>query len=136
MENINLQNDLKVFGVQVKDFPEGIGEAFDALVQMLGGFNRSFYGISKFYNGKMLYYATAEETYHGEAEKYNGHGYIIEQGEYLTETINNWRNKTNCIKDVFEEMGRDNSVDKTKPAIEWYKNDDEMLCMVKTKSNL
>jgi hypothetical protein len=55
MEKYNLINNIKIFGVQVKTFPSGIGEAFDELVKMLGGFNRSFYGISKFNDGKMVY---------------------------------------------------------------------------------
>lgn len=42
-----------------------------------------------------------------------------------------WRNNLNCIKDLFSELLRDASVDKTKPAIEWYKDDDEMLCIIK-----
>ena len=35
MEKYNLQNDLKVFGVQVNTFPNGVGEAFDKLMKML-----------------------------------------------------------------------------------------------------
>jgi len=133
MEKYNLPHDVKVFGVQVKTFPAGIGEAFDELVKMLpGGFSRSFYGICKSDNGKMVYYATAEETFPGEGEKYNCDSYTIEKGEYLTETIKDWRKKTNTIKDVFGEMSEDNSVDKTKPAVEWYENEDKMLCMVRT----
>lgn len=31
MEKYNLPDDVKVFGVQVKTFPHGIGEAFDGL---------------------------------------------------------------------------------------------------------
>ena len=30
-------------------------------------------------------------------------------------------------------MMHDEHVDKTKPALEWYKSDEEMLCMVKAK---
>ena len=45
METIHLEQEVKVFGVQVKTFPMGIGEAFDQLIKMLpGGFSRSFYG--------------------------------------------------------------------------------------------
>ena len=43
--------------------------------------------------------------------------------------------KTDSIKDVFGEMMKDSRVDKTKWAVEWYKNDDEMMCMLKTISN-
>ena len=34
-------------------------------------------------------------------------------------------------KDVFHEIMQDERADHTKPAVEWYKNDDDMLCMVK-----
>ncbi|MEP6512402.1 MAG: hypothetical protein ABJA79_00940 [Parafilimonas sp.] len=48
IEKYNLKDDIKVFGVEVKNFPEGIGEAFDKLVNMLAeGLERSFYGISE-----------------------------------------------------------------------------------------
>ena len=46
--------------------------------------------------------------------------------------VRDWRKKTGCIKDVFHEMMQDNRFDGSKPCIEWYKNDEEMLCMLKT----
>ena len=133
MEKYNLKDNLKVFGLQVKTFPLGIGDAFDDLVKRIGGFDRSYYGFSYMKDGKMAYIAAAIEKYEGEAEKFSLERYVIEKGEYLTETINNWRSKTDTIKDVFHKMMQDSRVDKTKPCVEWYKNDDEMLCMVKSK---
>jgi hypothetical protein len=132
MEKINLQNEVKVFGVRVKTFPEGIGEVFDSLIKMLPkGDNRSYYGISEFKNGSMHYYATTEETFPGEGKKYNCDSLTIEKGEYLTVTLHGWRTKTNTITDIFREILKDKRVDHTKPAVEWYKNDKEMFCMVR-----
>jgi predicted transcriptional regulator YdeE len=133
MEIYNLQNDLKVFGIQVKTFPMGIGEAFDKLIKMLpGGFDRSYYGISYMTNdGAMMYIAAAIEKREGEAEKYNCERYIIEKGEYMAITVNDWRSKTDCIKDIFYEIIKDSRIDKTSPAIEWYKDEKQMICMVK-----
>ena len=134
MEKYILPDDVKVFGIQVKSFPDGIGEAFDSLVKILpGGFNRSYYGISYMKDGAMVYIAAAEEKDKGEAQKYNCERYTVEKGEYLTETLKDWRKKTDCIGDMFHRMMRDSHVDKTKPCVEWYKNDDEMLCMVRSK---
>ena len=134
MERYTLRNDVKVFGVEVKTFPNGIGETFDSLVKMLpGGFDRSFYGISFMKDGVMTYVAAAEEKFNGEAEKYTCERYTIEKGEYLTVRINEWRKKTDQISKVFHEMMRDPGADKTKPGVEWYKDDDQMLCMVRTK---
>jgi len=133
MEKFNLQNDVKVFGVQVKTFPEGIGEAFDSLIKMFPNADqRPYYGISEFKNGSMYYYATAEETFPGEGKKFQCDNLTIEKGEYLAAALHGWRTKTGCIKDVFHEIMQDKQADHTKPAVEWYKNDDEMLCMVRT----
>jgi hypothetical protein len=132
MKTVNLQNDIKIFGMQVKAFPSGISEAFDKLVKMIpGGFNRSYYGISYMEAGKMIYYAAAEELQPGEAEKYSCERLTIEKGEYLTETLKNWRNKTDQVKDIFSQLVADEHTDKTKPGVEWYKDENEMLCMIR-----
>jgi hypothetical protein len=133
MEKYNQTNEIKVFGFQVKTFPSGIGGAFDELIKMTGDCAgaRSYYGISEFKNGNIYYYSVAEEKFPGEAEKYNCENLKIEKGEYLTITLFDWRNKTNGIKDLFFEIINDPHVNISKPAIEWYKNDNEMMCLVK-----
>jgi predicted transcriptional regulator YdeE len=133
MEKYYLQNDLNVFGMQVKTFPKGIGEAFEALIKMISGkFDRDYFGISYMTDdGGIVYYAAAVEKQQGEAEKYNCERYILEKGDYLTIPVKEWRMKTDCIKEVFHEIMLNPGVDKTKPAVEWYYNDDEMMCMIK-----
>ncbi|MBA2423108.1 MAG: transcriptional regulator [Chitinophagales bacterium] len=132
MEKFILEKDLKVFGVEVENFPEGIGDAFDKLVNMISGeVDRSYFGISITTDKGFSYKAVAEEKYDGETENYNCDRYIIEKGEYLSVTLNDWRKKTDSIKDIFHEMFHNAVIDKTKPCVEWYKNDDEMLCMVR-----
>jgi len=132
MEIFNLRNDVEVFGKRVVTFPDGINEAYDALVKKVGGFDRPFYGISYMKDGSMVYLATALKKQEGEAEKYGCENYTIEKGEYLATTVYDWRKKTGSIKDVFLEMMNDKRIDRTKPAIEWYKDDYEMVCMVRT----
>ncbi len=133
MEKYNLQNDVNVFGVQIKTFPKGIGEAFGALFAMLEQKDRAYYGISKFNEkGSIIYWAAAEETFAGEAERYYCEKYIIEKGEYLAVTINDWRTKTDSIKVVFHAMMQYSCADNSKPCVEWYKSNEEMLCMIRT----
>lgn len=98
-----------------------------------GEFDRSYYGISEMTEKGFSYKAAAEEKYEGEAEKYTCEKYIISKGEYLSVTLKDWRKKVDSIKETFQELCQNNGVDKTKPCVEWYKNDDEMLCMVKSK---
>ena len=136
MDIFNLKTDLKVFGKQVKSFPKGIKETFDELIAMVpDGMQRSHFGLSYMTpEGKIIYYAASQEKEEGEAEKLNCERFIIEKGEYLTITIKHWMKKTGSIKNVFEEMMKDDRIDKTKWAVEWYKSDDEMLCMLRTTS--
>lgn len=132
MEKYLLKRELKVFGEQVTTFPYGIAETFEKLMKMLGGFNRSFYGISYMDpTGKIVYYATALEINEDEAEKYNCNRLIIEKGEYLTQKIDEWKDKTDCIKDVFTALIKEGCPPKERPAIEWYKNEHELFCMIK-----
>ena len=134
METYNLSHDIKAFGVQVKTFPMGVGEAFHDLIQKLpNGDKRSYYGISVCIDKDVIYSAAAEEAFPGEASKYDYEKYQIQKGEYLTEEIKGWQQKTECIKDVFAEMMKDKRVNSTLPpvCIEWYKNTEEMLCMIK-----
>jgi len=137
METYNLKNDLKVFGKEVRTFPLGVAEAFHELLTMIpDGSHRVYYGLSHIDEmGKIIYMATAEEKYAGEAEKYNCDRYIIEKGEYLAVTIIDWLKKTDCIKDVFQDLMEDDRADNTKPVVEWYKTETEMLCLVKMKKH-
>jgi predicted transcriptional regulator YdeE len=136
METYIINNDIGAFGFQVKTFPEGIGEAFDSLIEMVPeGLNRSYYGISYMTpDNKVVYIAAVEEKNKGEAEKNKCERYTIEKGKYLAVPVLDWRQKTDSIKDVFHEMMKEENLDKTKPCVEWYKNDDEMLCMLKLYS--
>jgi hypothetical protein len=134
VETYILINDLKVFGVQVKDFPQGVAETFHVLINMIPDGNaRSYYGIFQMNStGNMVYCAAAEELHNGEAEQYHCERYTIAKGQYLTEKINDWQKNISRIKDVFTELSRDPRIDQTKPGVEWYKNDKEMVCMLKT----
>lgn len=133
METIQLRNDITVFGFEVKTFPNGIGDAFDRLVNKVPeGFGRDYYGISfRDSENKMVYLATALEKEHGEAEKYQCDRYTIKKGDYATETVRDWRKKTDLIKYVFERLFNSIQGTPTGPCIEWYKDNKEMLCMVR-----
>jgi hypothetical protein len=57
-------------GMVVKNFPDGIGETFHALLNKIPGeFSRPYYGIAECIEGKMVYKAAALEKQEGEAEK-------------------------------------------------------------------
>jgi len=136
METFVIKKNIEAFGFQVKTFPDGIGEAFDSLIEMVPeGLNRSYYGISYMTpDNKAVYIAAVEEKNKGEAERNKCERYTIEQGKYLAVAVKDWRQKTDTIKDVFHGMDKEENIDRSKPCVEWYKNDDEMLCMLKLNS--
>lgn len=135
METYIFENDLKVFGTEVKDFPNGIDNAFNELIKKTGdgAGERNYYGLSSVNSdGKIIYTALAEEKNKNEAGKYDYETYTIEKGEYFYTELKNWRSNTNCIKDIFCEMLKDKRINNRKPCIEWYKSDEEMWCMMKS----
>ena len=133
MEKFKIPEDITTFGARVKTFPTGVGEMFDKLSKELEkGVNRPWYGISWMDNkGNVVYYANSAELFPGEAEKYKYETLVIEKGEYYSEPVKNWRSNIECIKDVFHDMMKSEKTDNRKPCIEWYKSDDEMLCLIK-----
>ena len=127
------QEDILIFGKQVSSFPNGIKEAFGDLITVLGS-ERAYYGISWFANnGNIVYYAMAPETFAGEANQYNCEFLTLPKGDYLTEPVTDWMSKTDSIKDVFHRIMGNSRPDKEHPCIEWYRSDDEMLCMVRRR---
>jgi hypothetical protein len=134
MEIYSQPEDLTVFGIHVKNFPDGITEVFSGLMEVFGN-NRAYFGISWCdKNNTIQYYAMVQEAYKGEALEYKYERLTIGKGDYQTETIHDWLSKKDCIKDVFHQLMPGNSPDKDHPCIEWYKSEEEMLCMVKPKS--
>ena len=133
MKTIELENDIKVFGVTVPQFPQGIPAAFDAIVTSLpGGFDRSFYGLSSMEGNVMRYIAAAEETFEGEAALYGYANFRIPSGTYISKELQNWRTQTSCIKDIFHELiEKHPNVDQRIPAVEWYINEERMFCMIR-----
>src|SRR5258706_14815205 len=133
METYNIQHDIRVFGRQLMTFPLGIREAFDELINAVPeGLNRSYYGLSHpDTGGNVIYYTAVEEYAVGEGKKSGYDYYTIKKGEYLPVTIKDWHSKTDCIKDVFHEMMQDKRFDNITPCVEWYKSDEEMVCMLK-----
>lgn len=137
METYHIPRNIKVFGSPVNTFPAGIGEAFDALIKILPqGDQRFYYGISECTKDGILYIAAAEEKNVAEAKKYGYNTYTVEKGNYLSITVQDWMDKVSTIKNVFEQIMRDGRADNTKPAVEIYKDDKEMLCMVKMRQSI
>lgn len=136
MEKYTLKEDVKVYCTAAKSFPDGIQEAFITLEELLSKEGRTFYGVSyKSTDGFLIYKAGVSESFEGEAEKYGFESFTISKGEYLIETIFDWRKKIETIGMTFQTLLADSRSDKTSPCVEWYKSDKEVVCMVKLKGS-
>ncbi|MEQ9378178.1 MAG: hypothetical protein RIG68_23510 [Imperialibacter sp.] len=132
MDIINIASDLRVFGQAVPTFPEGISEAFDALVEKTpGGFSRPFYGLSKMNKNGVNYFATALETLPGEGKQLGYEEFTIAKGSYVAVTLKHWRSRLTEIPATFGALMGAEGLDPTHWAVEWYKNDTEMVCMMR-----
>jgi hypothetical protein len=136
MKIFSIDHDITVFGKIVDTFPDGIGQAFDEIIHKIpDGLARSRYGISSWSGERMIYIAAVEQESEGEAKQYGYDTFSIERGNYGIEEVRGWRDKTDSIKEMFEKMCRSiPGLDLMKPCVEWYKNDDVMWCMLKSKS--
>ena len=127
-----IDQSFTVFGRKVTTFPEGIGEAFTQLSNDVpSGSTRDYYGISYCENNEIQYFVTTGELISGEAKRSKAEVFEIEAGEYLAVTLHEWQTKTDSIKGIFHDMMHDHRIDLAKPCIEWYKTDDEMICLIK-----
>mgnify|MGYP003525276420 CR=1 FL=1 len=125
------QEDVMLYGIHVKTFPVGIKESFDVLMETFGD-SHSYYGISWIEgDGTIQYYSTVSVPYYSEANQANYERLTIPKGKYTTSTIFDWLSKTNSVKEVFHELLGGGYPDKQRACVEWYKSDEEMLCMVR-----
>lgn len=132
MEKYVIRHDVKVFCTTAVSFPDGIQDAFIQLGRMLPGIERrTFYGISyKNAIGDIIYKAAIAESCKGEADKYTIETFLIRSGTYLTETVN-WRKKPGKIEITFNKLLANPDLDVNSPCLEWYINDEEVICMVR-----
>src|SRR5206468_12838283 len=114
MQLYNQTEDINLIGVQVKTFPTGIKEAFESLIKTFG--NRAFYGVSWMdKENHIIYYAMAQKALDDKVNLNNYETLTIKKGVYECESLYNWMDKTDCIKDVFTRLTAGRMPDKNHP---------------------
>lgn len=131
-----LKQDMKVFCVQAKSFPNDIKRAFIELIDLLPTIEgRTFFGISyQDKNNNMIYNAAVLESFEGEGAQCGCKTYVIKNGEYLAEMLKDWKKDETSIGLTFSKMAQVRS-DTIFPCVEWYQGDD-VLCMVRIDPSL
>lgn len=135
METYQLEKDIPVLCITAKSFPDCVMEAFEELNALsLPVGERTLYGISRPQNGKIIYKAAVKENHPGEAKEYNCEEFIIKKGSYAVKTVHDFKDDpSGKVGSTFQELLRAPGLDPQGYCLEWYKSDNEVLCMVKLK---
>jgi predicted transcriptional regulator YdeE len=134
METIKLDNNIKVFYVTAKSFPEGIADATQELHSLFPfSKERKIFGMSRPENdGKIVYRAAAEELKEGEAAKLNCNTLIIKKGNYICLTVNDFREDIRSIDKAFKQLLKEPDLDPEGYCVEWYDTEKEAVkCMIR-----
>ena len=118
---------------KAEDFGKGIGEAFVRLAEKLEnkGQKRNCYGIVLKEDNGMNYYAAYTELYDGEAIEKSLPTFTIASGNYYTIRIEEWNKNILHIGPTFDQILKSGKVYTSTPCIEFYKTEQELICMVK-----
>ena len=136
MEKYFLERDIKVFGASAEKFPDGILKAYQKLRILLPNSDlRNFYGVSNVNNDKVIIYkATVEELYEGDAQKYGCETYNIRKGEYIGMVITDFRETPQSIGKAFETLLANPNIDTNGACIEQYFYATDIKCMGRLES--
>ena len=58
---------------------------------------------------------------------------VIEKGEYICLLVKNFRKDINLINNAFKYLTSQPNIDPQGYCIEWYQDDNDVLCLVKLK---
>jgi hypothetical protein len=131
MQVYNLDKDRKIFCVRAEFFPFHIKEAFAELIHKIPSTDgRTFFGISyQDKSGDIIYKAAVEESFDGEGRTLGFESFLIKKGEYLVETVKDWKKDESIIGTTFRRL-TNTEFDCTFPCVEWYQGQD-VICMVR-----
>jgi len=138
MESLNLKEDIHLFCVKAKSFPEGIDGAQQELASLpLAYSDRSHFGVSYMHDNEIIYFAAAELKAN-EAIPAGCTTYTLKSGKYISTYIRNFRKNISQISAAFEQMISDPRIDKNGCCAEWYlpegsdhKSAIDVRCMVR-----
>ncbi len=133
METIYIANDIKIFFVTAKNYPDGILAAHQQLHSMVPfSYDRKYFGVSRpENNGNIVYRAATEETFEGEATKYNCESLTLKKGNYISLIISHYRQDLPSIGIAFQKLLALPNIDPEGYCVEWYLNETDVNCMVR-----
>jgi hypothetical protein len=136
METVRFENDIIAMCITATSFPAGVPKAHESLHAVVPfSYDRKYFGISyPDKKGNIIYKAAASELKKGELESHKLEPFTIPAGEYFSVIIRNYQQDLPSITRVFDELTSRKDIDPNGFCLEWYFNEHDVRCMVKTKS--
>jgi hypothetical protein len=132
MEEIMLDQDIKVFTIAARSFPEGVMEAHTKLHSMVPfSSERRYFGLSRPENGQIVYKAAAETLTQDETQEINLENMVIKRGTYMSIMIEDFMKDIQRIGEAFKEILTHPAIDPEGYCVEWYIKDKDLKCMVR-----
>lgn len=137
MEDFILNEDIDVFCVTAKSFPDKVLEAHQTLHGLIDfNPNRRYFGLSRpGENGKIVYKAAAEELFPGELSEHQLEKFRISNGTYHAILVPDFKNNVGKIGEAFQEIIALDTIDPDGICIEWYLGDNDVRCMVRQRKD-
>jgi len=132
MQTLTLYNDIEVYCVPAKSFPQGIAEAHDklhSLITFVPG--RKYFGISHGSPKGVVYFAAANELEPGELSKHSLEKYTIKKGNYIYIDLKDYMKNVASIGEAFQQLLADKRISPDGECIEWYSSPTDCRCMVR-----
>jgi hypothetical protein len=136
MKQYILEENITVFCITAASFPAGVQEAHRKLHNIVPlSPLRKYFGISyPVGKGVIEYKAAATELTGEELSKHLPDQFTIMSGNYIYIDIPDFMKHIPAIGEAFKKLISDERIDPTGVCIEWYLNENNCRCMVKTKS--
>ncbi len=132
MEITKLHNDIIVFYIPAKSFPQGIQEAHQTLHgNMPFSKERKYFGLSRPENGMIRYKAAAEALAQDEPDTVKLKTMTIKKGDYISQIVLKYQEDLQSIDRAFKELLLHPGLDPQGYCVEWYLNDQDVKCMIR-----
>lgn len=133
MKIVNIPGDIVTLTVKAKSFPQGISEAHETIHRLFPySKNRRYFGMSSPEKGLIVYKAAAEML-NGDKDQAPGvEKFVIKKGDYLSLTVTHFAKNPMAISQAFDQLIGQPNIDPHGYCLEWYQNETDVLCLVKT----
>jgi hypothetical protein len=132
IENYIILDDLKIYTLTAKSFPEDIGEVHHRLYKLFPpNPPRKYFGISRPENGVIIYKAGSELLLNEVIDLKLVESFTVQKGDYISILIKDFRNNLSQIDTAFKQLTSLKNIDPNGYCIEYYYNSEDVRCMIK-----